>query len=381
MADCKFFDLKLVTPPFESPLTNLIIDLDHLRKKQLYGSTPPFIFFQLKNIFHMLESLSSARIEGNNTTVAEYIETKIESQVTTNSELIEISNMEECLKFIDGNIKNSKINRVFVSELHKLVVANLPSPPKGEGDTNPGSYRTHNVSIINSSHVPPDPLSVAPYMETLFGFVESDDEPKYDLLKVAIAHHRFAWIHPFGNGNGRTVRMFTYAMLVRYGFSVDTHRILNPAAVFCGDRDKYYDTLAIADSGIDENMLIWCEYVLGGLKSEIEKIDNLLEYDYLKKKILLPAIVFALERKWITPLEMRILRKTIELQSIKASDLTDIVSSHHSSGRSRVIKKLKDKGMLIPLEEGTRTYCIRFSNNYLLRAIINSLDIEGFISI
>jgi Fic family protein len=37
--------------------------------------------------------------------------------------------------------------------------------------------------------------------------------PKYDLMKVALARHRFAWLHPFSNGNGRVVRLLTYAML------------------------------------------------------------------------------------------------------------------------------------------------------------------------
>lgn len=45
-------------------------------------------------------------------------------------------------------------------------------------------------------------------MEELFDFINAEDSPKYDLLKTAIAHHRFVWIHPFGNGNGRTVKTF-----------------------------------------------------------------------------------------------------------------------------------------------------------------------------
>jgi hypothetical protein len=69
--------LRLVEPSFGSELTDLIIDLDNLRTKQLGGSTHPSIFFQLKHIFHTLESIGSANIEGNNTTVAEYIETKL----------------------------------------------------------------------------------------------------------------------------------------------------------------------------------------------------------------------------------------------------------------------------------------------------------------
>lgn len=35
----------------------------------------------------------------------------------------------------------------------------------------------------------------------------------------------------------------------------------------------------------------WCQYVLKGLK-EIEKIDKLLDYEYLKKEVLIPTLEF-----------------------------------------------------------------------------------------
>lgn len=37
-------DLKLVEPPFHSKLTDLIMDLNFLRKKDLRGSTPQQVF-------------------------------------------------------------------------------------------------------------------------------------------------------------------------------------------------------------------------------------------------------------------------------------------------------------------------------------------------
>jgi hypothetical protein len=94
MSGFKHFDLRCVSPSFDSSLTNLIIELDYLRKKSLYGSTPPSIFFQLKNIFHMLESIASARIEGNITTIAEYVDTKIHKSESEDSKFREIQNME-----------------------------------------------------------------------------------------------------------------------------------------------------------------------------------------------------------------------------------------------------------------------------------------------
>ena len=63
MTEAKFlhYNLKLVEPSFGSDLTDLIIELDYLRRKPLGGSTHPKVFFQLKHIFHTLESIGSAR--------------------------------------------------------------------------------------------------------------------------------------------------------------------------------------------------------------------------------------------------------------------------------------------------------------------------------
>jgi len=146
MSDAKFnhCDVRLVKPLFDSPLIDLIIDLDHLRKKTLGGTTHPKVFFQLKHIFHTLESIGSARIEGNNTTIAEYIETKLEGKSTVSSDIKEIQNIENAMTFIETHIKDYPINRIFVSEIHKKVVDTLQVPPKGEGDYTPGEYRKKN---------------------------------------------------------------------------------------------------------------------------------------------------------------------------------------------------------------------------------------------
>lgn len=378
----KEYELKLEEPEFGSNLTRLILELDHLRKKRLRGSTHPQVFFQLKHIFHTLESIGSARIEGNNTTIAEYIETKLEgSESPKDQGIIEIRNIEKAMAFIEENVEEYNINRMFVSEMHKRIVDGLLPPPEGEGDHTPGYYRTINVKIAKSDHVPPDWARIDEFMDELFEFIKKDDGPQYDLLKVAIAHHRFVWAHPFGNGNGRTVRLFTYAMLVKLGFNVNVGRILNPTAVFCSNRDDYYKYLSGADSGSKEGILSWCEYVLGGLRDEIEKIDNLLDYEYLKAEVLIPTIKYSVERAYITDLESKILKRVIEKQKVQASDLKDIFKGKVSAEISRQIRKLIDKKMLVPLEEGKRTYLLRFDNNYLLRGIINSLGDKGFLPV
>ena len=375
------YDLKLVEPSFDSTLTDLIIELDYLRKKQLGGSTHPKVFFQLKHIFHTLESIGSARIEGNNTTIAEYIETKLSDNKVVPSSIKEIQNIEKAMAFIEENVNNYPINRAFLSEMHKQIVDGLQPPPDGEGDATPGEYRKINLRINKSSHKPPECLLIDDYMTELLDFVKKEDSPKYDSLKIAIAHHRFVWIHPFGNGNGRTVRLFTYAMLVKAGFNVNVGRIINPTAVFCSNRNDYYKYLSEADKGTDEGVKSWVEYVLTGLKDEIEKIDKLLDYSFLKSQILSPAITYSLERKYITSVEAKILKRVIDLQVIQASDVKEFFVGKADAEVSRQIKKLIDKKMLIPEKEGTRKYILRFDNNYLLRSIVHSLGEKGFLPI
>ncbi|PKN70408.1 MAG: cell filamentation protein Fic [Chloroflexi bacterium HGW-Chloroflexi-5] len=377
----KHFDLKLIEPSFDSMLIDLVIELDHLRKKEFKGTTPAPVFFQLKELFHTLESLCSARIEGNRTTLAEVIENRLDGASSTDEKIREIINMEEVMNFIDHNVQTFPLNQAFICELHRLTVKDLTPPPKGEGDNTPGIYRKKNVDIAGSNHKPPEYLQVNDYMDELIEFINRKDLPKYDLIKTAVAHHRFVWIHPFVNGNGRTVRLFTYALLVKQGFHVNTGRILNPTAVFCSDRKKYYDYLAEADSGENKDIELWCEYVLSGLKQEIEKIDRLTEYSFLKKEIIIPAIGHARERQIITDTEAKILRKTAELGVMQASDIGEFFPKKAAAEVSRQIARLKKRKMLQPEKEGSRKYVIRFDNNYLLRGIIKCLGEKGFLPV
>lgn len=377
----RHYDLELVEPDFGSTITDLIIDLDYLRRKELGGSTHPKIFFQLKRIFHTLESIGSARIEGNNTTITDFIENKSESGEAVDEKILEIQNIENSMSFIDKNIDDIDIKKIFTSELHKHIVKGLTPPPFGEGDKTPGIYRNHDISISNSLHKPPAPFQVDGYMDELFNFISKNHSTKYDLLKTAIAHHRFVWVHPFANGNGRTVRLFTYAMLVKQGFNVNLGRIVNPTAIFCNDRDLYYKYLSKADTGSKNGIIEWSEYVLSGLKTEIEKIDKLLDYKYLSKNILSKAIFYSKESGQINDIEFQILQISINKEVFQSSDLKDLFVGKHSAEISRNIKRLRDKNLITTEKENSRKYLISFQNKILLRGIIRALDDNGFLPI
>jgi Fic family protein len=366
------YPLRLLQPAFDAPLTDVVIELDYLRRHQLAGDTPAPIFFQLKDIFHFLESLGSARIEGNHTTLADYVEAKIDEPTNPNEQFQEIQNIEKAMDYVELAIMaGGDISEALIRELHQLAVEGL----QREGDKTPGKYRAGNVTINGAQHQPPSPALVPQYMEELTAFINRADAPKYDLLKMALAHHRFCWIHPFSNGNGRTVRLLSYAMLIKFGFNVSTGgRVLNPTAVFCNDRNAYYANLAAADEGKDAGLEAWCLYVLGGIRDELKKLDRLLDYTYLRQEILVPALTLSIDRKWVTPEEAALLQRGIAAGEFKANDLGPATRQ-----RTHLIQKLLKNKMIRPLKEGGRTYSISFTNNYLLRGVVKALEDKGFI--
>jgi Fic family protein len=370
-------DLSLPNPAFDSPLVDVLTELEHLRRLQLRGSTPAPLFFQLKRIFHMLESLGSARIEGNHTTLADYVESKLDGANERSDHLREMENIELAMAFVEESIeKGTNLTEHFIRELHAMTVDNL----EREGDRTPGAYRAVSVRISQSEHLPPDAVQVSSYMQDLVAFINEPHAPKYDLIKVALAHHRFGWIHPFGNGNGRVVRLLTYALLIKYGFNVQAGgRVLNPTAVFCNDRDKYYSMLALADSGSSEGQEAWCTYVLTGILDELKKVDQLTDFAYLRNKILTPALAYATQRELITAQEESILHIAAKMGVAKAGDLAEAMPNLTAAQRTYQIKKLVERKMLQPVSDGARQYTFGFSNNYLMRGVIRALSLEGFI--
>lgn len=375
-------DIKIPEPMWGSELTKTIMALEKLRQPVRYSSVPPYIFLQLKKIFQLLETLGSARIEGNNTTLSEYVEKKIDSTASKDEQDRELDNIDECIHFIEDNVQgNMRLDRAFLSEIHKILTKELTPPPDGEGSHYPGELRKSDVTINGVK--PPPPVSfelLQEYFNSLISFINQECSPQNQLLMVSIAHHRFMYVHPFDNGNGRVGRLLNYALLVKLGFNVKGS-LLNPSSVFYTNRDMYYKMLAKADSLEESGLLEWASYFLNGLKDQLEKIEHITDQKYTVDKILLPTVKYALERQHITKQEADILSFIIkhEKMAIQSKDLSEIGISS-SSKKAYAMRKLREKGMATPIKGKERTYTIRFVNNYLLRSVIKVLEENGFIA-
>jgi hypothetical protein len=166
-------------------------------------------------------------------------------------------------------------------------------------------------------------------------------------------------------------------MLTKQRFIDDKgFRLLNPSAVFVIDRQKYYDMLAVADKGGQANIIKWCEYVLTGIKSEIVKIDRLLDKTFAIDNIIVPALKLALEKKQINRVEYEILRIATSKSPFQVKDIQPLFGPTSSDrvAASRAVTQLRKQGFIMVHPDFKQRYVLRFSNNYLLRGVIQQLD-------
>ncbi|AEK59852.1 filamentation induced by cAMP protein [Collimonas fungivorans Ter331] len=106
----------------------------------------------------------------------------------------------------------------------------------------PGEWRTAGVKIGN--HIPPDPATVPVFMEEWQRGYSHSKAGENAVVALMAAHHRFAWIHPFTDGNGRTARLHTHLGLNSLGL---TQGLWSPMRGLAREQANYYAHLIAAD--------------------------------------------------------------------------------------------------------------------------------------
>ena len=80
----------------------------------------------------------------------------------------------------------------------------------------PGEFRDGEVQV--GSHVPPPAAEVPAFLDRFQAAYDNERlSAPQAIIAVAAAHHRFLWIHPFYDGNGRVARLMAHALLLRRG--------------------------------------------------------------------------------------------------------------------------------------------------------------------
>lgn len=232
----------------------------------------PDVADDLHRIYLAKGVLATTAIEGNTLSedqVRQLIDGKLDLPKSQKYLQQEVQNMvdlcnHEARQLLDPNGADRSLCMDLIRDYNRGVLKGLELP---EG-TVAGEIRTHSVVVGNVYRGAPaeDCGCLMDRLCTWLNssdFVPPDEELRipFALIKSIIAHVYLAWIHPFGDGNGRTARMMEFHVLFANGIPL-------PAAHLLSDhynltRTEYYRQLAKA-SASGGDLLPFIRYALRG---------------------------------------------------------------------------------------------------------------------
>lgn len=110
----------------------------------------------------------------------------------------------------------------------------------------PGEIRKTAVGIHKSKHTPPPPHLVTTHLTEFCDYINDNWHERTAFYLSAYAMWRLNWIHPFTDGNGRTSRALSYALLnIKLGYVLPgSPTILQQIET---DNSHYIEALEMAD--------------------------------------------------------------------------------------------------------------------------------------
>jgi Fic family protein len=168
--------------------------------------------------------------------------------------------------------------RVTPDQVRDLNRAVLHGLDLGEGVT-PGEYRRHGVVVARYQGAPP--ADVPHLTDRLCDWLNGADFETSDpdllvavaIVKAVVAHVYLAWIHPFGDGNGRTARLVEYQVLVAAGVPTPAAHLLS--SHYNLTRAEYYRQLDQASRNGGDLVPFLCYAVRGyvdQLREQLEQV-------------------------------------------------------------------------------------------------------------
>lgn len=253
---------------------------------------------------------------------------------------------------------NEVMSVQFIKELHRRFYMDLPADLKTLTDDSGdkvsvvgGQFRDRGVKV--GHHVPPG----AENLEQLVGqFCDEYRSARYPgdkrLIAIAAAHHRLLWIHAFLDGNGRVVRLWTDAALRAAGLeSVGVWCLSRGLAIYS---ERYKENLAQADMPqqgqtdgrgplSEKGLTRFCKFVLESAVDQVEYVSGLLDLQSMKRRIE-DYVNFRADLK---PAAKWVLYQAFIQGSLSRSDALALTGEKEDRTARRLLKKLRDEGLLI----------------------------------
>jgi Fic family protein len=188
----------------------------------------------------------------------------------------------------------------FFRELHLRFYSQLPEEMRaattargGKEPLQPGIFRDRDVQV--GDHVSP-PFELVPGAMAHFQkrYEEMEGSRARKIIAIGASHHRVAWIHPFRDGNGRVIRLFSDTLIRLLG--IDGGGLWSLSRGLAIHRQAYYAHLAAADeersSPLDgrghlSESRLWefCQFILETMLDQISSMDRLFNLEALAGRI------------------------------------------------------------------------------------------------
>ena len=252
---------------------------EHLANVPLRPSTAE----QLHRLYLAKGVLATTAIEGNTLSeeeVVRHLEGKLQLPPSKEYLTREIDNIVAACNEIAEQVRGGTPPTLSVAKIKEFDRRVLHSLDLGEGVV-PGEIRAHSVGIARYRGAPAEDCEYL--LQQLCDWLNgSDFQPPEDLgelhvvyaiIKAVLAHLYLAWIHPFGDGNGRTARLVEFMILVTSGVPGPAAHLLSNH--YNQTRSEYYRQLDRASqSGGD--VLPFITYaargLVDGLRAQLERI-------------------------------------------------------------------------------------------------------------
>ena len=189
----------------------------------------------------------------------------------------------------------------FLCRLHdgfyKLLPAEFHTVKANENDTwqvVPGKLRAKEVRVGTHECPAAEALpKMMDFFETHYA-PENIKDPVQRILAIAASHHRLAFIHPFLDGNGRVIRLFSEAYLISEG--LDANGLWSISRGLAVYKKDYYARLKNADlmrlndydgrgNLSDRYLAEFCLFFLNTAIDQVKFMSSLFEIDGMLNRL------------------------------------------------------------------------------------------------
>jgi Fic family protein len=354
------------TSPHRPGLTDLALELVQ-KSAGFRHSLPSSLLSSLADLVRSMNCYYSNLIEGHDTHPVD-IERALKgdySRDTRKRDLqLEAKAHIAVQSWIDkGSLRGRASTAAGVCEIHRRFCELLPDdllwvPNATDKDRIPvisGQLRTHDVAV--GRHVAISAPAVPRFLDR-FEEVYSRLGKTETIIAAAAAHHRFAWIHPFADGNGRVARLMSHATLLE---ALDTGSVWSIARGLARNVDSYKSHLAACDvirrGNLDgrghlseETLAAFTRFFLSTCLDQVNFMERLMQPHELRTRILLwTEEEIRLDK--LPPKSGAILEAVLYRGELPRAETASIVGTGERQAR-RVVSALLERGVLI--SESTR---------------------------